>query len=104
MKVSKYGGDGCVCGTNMEYEEDVIHSHYRVDQEEYDEDDTYYAPYFQVIGKPMPRSKFLNDATEDCLGCRVVARIIIDKRQKPKRSYEYKDEEDDVIQKLSKIH
>ena len=111
MKVSKYGGDGCVCGTNMEYEEDVIHSHYRIDQEEYDEDDTLghgvyeYAPYFQVIGKPMPRSKFLNDAIEDCLGCRVVARIIIDKRQKPKRSYdEGNDVEEDVIHKLSKIH
>ena len=105
MKVSKYGGDGCICGTNMEYEEDVIHSHYRMDQEEYDENNTYYAPYFQTIGKPMPRSKFVNDAIEDCLGCRVVARIIIDKRQKPKRSYDKGDDvEDDVIHKLSKIH
>ena len=103
MKVSKYGSDGCICGTNMEYEDDVIHSHYREDQEEYDEGNTYYAPYFQTIGKPMPRSKFLNDATEDCLGCRVVARIIIDKRQKPKRSYG-DDVEDDVIHKLSKMH
>lgn len=102
IRVSKYGGNGCVCGNNMEYEEDVIHSHYRMDQEEYDEDDTYYAPYFQTIGKPMPRSKFVNDAIEDCLGCRVVSRIIIDKRQKPKRSYE--GEEEDVINKLSKIH
>ena len=105
MKVSKYGSDGCICGTNMEYEDDVIHSHYREDQEEYDEDNTYYAPYFQNIGKPMPRSKFVNDATEDCLGCRVVARIIIDKRQKPKRSHGDDDvEENDVIHKLSKIH
>jgi len=103
IKVSKYGSNECICGTNMEYEEDVIHSHYRVD-EEYDEDDTYYAPYFQNIGKPMPRSKFLNNAIEDCLGCRVVARIIIDKRQKPKRSHENEGEYDDVIHKLSKIH
>ena len=105
MKVSKCGSDGCICGTNMEYEDDVIHSHYRMDHEEYDEDDAYYAPYFQTMGKPMPRSKFLNDATEDCLGCRVVARIIIDKRQKPKRSHGDDDvEENDVIHKLSKIH
>ena len=107
MKVSKYGCDGCVCGTNIEYEEDVIHSHYREDlQEEYNEDNTYYAPYFQIVGKPMPRSKFVNDAVEDCLGCRVVARIIIDKRQKPKRSHENLDVgvDDDVINKLSKIH
>ncbi len=111
MKVSKYGSDGCICGTNMEYEEDVIHSHYRVDQEEYDEDNAYYAPYFQTIGKPMPRSKFLNDAVEDCYsdtmcpsGCRVVARIIIDKRQKPKRSHNDDYVDDDVIHKLSKIH
>ena len=104
MKVSKYGSDGCICGTNMEYEDDVIHSHYREDQEEYDEDNTYYAPYFQNIGKPMPRSKFVNDATEDCLGCRVVARIIIDKRQKPKRSHGDDDVDEDVIHKLSKIH
>ena len=105
MKVSKYGSDGCICGTNMEYEDDVIHIHYREDQEEYDEDNTYYAPYFQTIGKPMPRSKFVNDAVEDCLGCRVVARIIIDKRQKPKRGFSHEDvdEEDDVIHKLSKI-
>ena len=103
MKVSKYGGDGCVCGTNMEYEDDVIHSHYRVDQEEYDEDDAYYALYFQTIGKPMPRSKFVNDAIEDCLGCRVVARIIIDKRQKPKRSHD-EDVDEDVIHKLLKLH
>ena len=102
MKVSKYGIDGCICGTNMEYEEDVIHSHYRMDHEEYDEDNTYYAPYFQTIGKPMPRSKFINDAIEDCLGCRVVARIIIDKRQKLKRGFS-DDGEDDVINKLSKI-
>ena len=33
----------------------------------------------------------------------VVARIIIDKRQKPKRSHD-EDVEDDVIHKLSKIH
>ena len=104
MKVSKYGSDGCICGTNMEYEEDVIHSHYREDQEEYDEDNTYYAPYFQTIGKPMPRSKFVNDPIEDCLGCRVVARIIIDKRQKPKRSHDDEGVDDDVIHKLSKIH
>ena len=104
MKVSKYGTDGCICGTNMEYEEDVIHSHYRMDQEEYDEDNTYYAPYFQNIGKPMPRSKFVNDAVEDCLGCRVVARVIIDKRQKPKRSHNDDYVDDDVIHKLSKIH
>ena len=105
MKVSKYGNDGCICGTNMEYEEDVIHSHYRIDQEEYDEDNTFYEPYFQIIGKPMPRSKFVNDAIEDCLGCRVVARIIIDKRQKPKRSHENlgEGENEDVINKLSKI-
>ena len=103
MRVSKYGCDGCICGTNMEYEEDVIHSHYRMDHEEFDEDDAYYAPYFQNIGKPMPQSKFMNNAIEDCLGCRVVARIIIDKRQKPKRSYDDEDEED-VIHKLSKIH
>ena len=104
MRVSKYESDGCICGTNMEYEDDVIHSHYRMDQEEYDEDNTYYAPYFQTIGKPMPRSKFLNDATEDCLGCRVVARIIIDKRQKPKRSHGDDGVDEDVISKLSKIH
>ena len=113
MKVSKYGSDGCICGTNIEYEEDVIHSHYRIDlQEEYNEENIFYAPYFHVIGKPMPRSKFLNDAIEDCLGCRVVARIIIDKRQKPKRSYSDTecpsdggdDVEDDVVNKLSKIH
>ena len=105
-QVSKYGSDGCVCGTNIEYEEDVIHSHYREDlQEEYNEDNTYYAPYFQIVGKPMPRSKFVNDAVEDCLGCRVVARIIIDKRQKPKRSHENLDvNDDDIINKLSKIH
>ena len=54
---SSYGSDGCICGTNMEYEDDVIHSHYREDQEEYDEGNAYYAPYFQNIGKPMPRSK-----------------------------------------------
>ena len=77
--------------------------------EEYDEDNTLghcvyeYAPYFQNIGKPMPRFKFVNDAVENCLGCRVVARIIIDKRQKPKRSHENLDDED-VINKLSKIH
>ena len=53
----------------------------------------------------MPRSKFVNDAIEDCLGCRVVARVIIDKRQKPKRSHENLGEDvDDVINKLSKIH
>ena len=103
MKVSKYGSDECICGTNMEYEEDVIHSHYRINQEEYDEGDSYYAPYFHAVGKPMPRSKFMNCAIEDCLGCRVVARIIIDKRQKPKRSYDDGVDED-VIQKLSKIH
>ena len=100
-QVSKYGDDECICGTNMEYEEDVIHSHYRSDREKYDKDNTYSAPYFHVIGKPMPRSKFLNDAIEDCLGCRVVARIIIDKRQKPKRSH--CPSEDEVINKLSKI-
>ena len=108
MKVSKYGSDECICGTNMEYEDDVIHSHYKVDQEEYDEDNTYYAPYFQTVGKPMPRSKFVNNPIEDCLGCRVVARIIIDKRQKPKRSYSDTEcpsgEEEDVINKLSKMH
>ena len=105
MKVSKYGSDGCICGTNIEYEEDVIHSHYREDlQEEYNEENIFYAPYFQNVGKPMPRSKFVNDATEDCLGCRVVARIIIDKRQKPKRSHEDEGVDEDVIHKLSKIY
>ena len=47
----------------------------------------------------------MNHAIEDCLGCRVVARIIIDKRQKPKRGFSHDvGEEEDVINKLSKIH
>lgn len=34
----------------------------------------------------------------------VVARIIIDKRQKPKRSHDGEGVDEDVINKLSKIH
>ena len=77
---------GCVCGHNIEYEDDVIHSHYLNDEEYSCEgNSSYQAPYFQNVGKPMPRSKFMNEVNPDCLGCRVVARVYTSKKPKAKR-------------------
>ena len=97
MEVQKYCHDiGCVCGHNIEYEEDVIHSHYmnEDEDEEYscEGNSSYQTAYFQNIGKHMPRSKFMNEINSDCLGCKVVARIIASKRSKTKRLHEISDD------------
>ena len=95
IEVQKYCHDiGCICGHNVEYEDDVIHSHYMNEDEEYscEGNSSYQTAYFQNVGKPMPRSKFMNEIDSDCLGCRVVAKIIKGKNPKTKRLHEMPDD------------
>ena len=77
----------CICGHNIEYEDDVIHSHYETEEYSYDGNSSYHAAYFQNVGKPMPRCKFMNEVSNDCLGCRIVARVYTSKRPTAKRSH-----------------
>ena len=102
MAVHKYCHDSdtecvfpsnCICGHNIEYEDDVIHSHYTNDEEySYEGNSNYQTAYFQNVGKPMPRSKFMNEINSNCLGCKVVAKIITSKKPKAKRSHEISDD------------
>jgi len=160
MKVKKYGEIDCICGTNTEYENDVIHSHYIIDTDENDDIDEeqsfYRTKYFCdvilqsssiSIDRPLcagsddvamseqeqtdsfsknqqkneddatmhvrpkkkllfgARSKYMNDVHEDCLGCRIVVRLIrktilYDKKRKSKNMEEL---DTHLVQKMSKI-
>jgi hypothetical protein len=91
-KVMKYNNpDNCICGTNNEYESYIIHTHYDIDtnvsdgsnvessvesDSELSSGENNNVAYFELKGtNKQSRSKYMNETRDDCLGCKVVARV-----------------------------